>query len=57
MKQGSDIKKNKRKELFCLIDDDSAFVPVENIRIIELVINNIEEAKQLLKRIRIMNNE
>ena len=56
MKQRSDIKKDKRKELFCLIDDDSAFVPVENIRIIELVIDNLEEAKQRLNRIKTMNN-
>ena len=57
MKQGSDIKKNKRKELFCLIDEDSAFVPIENIRIIELVIGNLEEVKQRLNRIKTINNE
>ena len=62
MKQGSDMEKdkrkraNKRKELFCLIDDDLAFVPVENIRIIEYVIDNLEEVKQRINRIKSIEN-
>ena len=41
-------KTDKRKELLRFDDDEIAFVPVENIRIIEQVISNLEEIKRLL---------
>ena len=57
MKLRSDIEKNENKNtdncegFFCSNDDNFAFVPVENIRIIERVINNLEEVKQRLNKL------
>ena len=57
MKLRSDIEKNEnkstdiREDFFCSNDDNFAFVPVENIRMIERVINNLEEVKQRLNKI------
>ena len=52
MKPGSDIEKDEnksedyREELLHLHDDTIVFVPAENIRAIERVINNWKEVKQ-----------
>ena len=59
MKPGSDIEKNKnespdnRAERCSSNDDNFAFVPAENIRIIERIIDNLTDAKQRLNRIRV----
>lgn len=41
-----------REEFLYSDDDDLAFVPIENIRIIERVILNLKDVKQRLNNIR-----
>ena len=59
MKPENDIEKKEYKRTgnlkeFLLLDDDNiAFVPVENIRTIERVIDNLEEIKQRLNKMRV----
>ena len=44
-------KSTDRAEFFSLNNENFAFVPVENIRIIEQVINNLEAIKQRMNTI------
>jgi len=48
-------KTDKREDFSRFDDDDCAFVPVENIRIIERVVDNLEEVKQRLKEMKKFN--
>jgi len=48
--------KGLHKELFCLIDYDSAFFPIENIRIIEVAIVNLKDVKYRINEIKTINN-
>jgi len=43
---------DKREDFSRFDDDDCAFVPVENIRIIQRVMDNLEEVKQRLKELK-----
>ena len=47
-----DKKTDRREEFSRSNDDDLAFVPVENIRRIERVIENLMEVKQRLNKMR-----
>jgi len=46
---------DKREDFSRFGDNDCAFVPVENIRIIERVMGNLEEVKQRLKELKQFN--
>jgi len=46
-------RKTDEQEVFSRFgDNDCAFVPVENIRIIERVMDNLEDVKQRLKELK-----
>ena len=59
MKLENDIEKiehkrtNNCEDFSCSGNDNFAFVPIENIRIIERVIGNLEEIKQRLSKVMI----
>ena len=48
-------KTGKREDFSRFDDDDCVFVPVKNIRIIERVMDNLEEVKQRLKDLKQFN--
>jgi len=51
MKYKDEIEKNKREEFLRLDNDNIIFVPAENLRAIEKVINNWENVKKRFDKI------
>ena len=53
MKYKDEIEKNKREEFLRLDNDNIIFVPAENLRAIEKVINNWENVKKRFDKIKL----